>query len=52
MEAKAFLDAVPNTIEKYVFKVVSDYCDGGIPSKSDVKNWINKSLKLWGKYVR
>ena len=52
MEAEAFLRAIPSTIETYVFKVVSDYCDGGIPSKSDVGNWINKSLKLWGKYVR
>ncbi len=52
MEAETFLQTVPKNIEPYVFKVVSDYCDGGIPSKTDVGNWISKSLKLWGKYVR
>ena len=51
MEAETFLQTVPKNIETYVFKVVSDYCDGSVPSKADVGNWINKSLKLWGKYM-
>ena len=52
MEADAFLQALPKTIEAYVFKVVSDHLETAIPSKADVGDWINKSIKQWEKYVR
>ncbi len=52
MEAETFLQTMPKNIESYVFKIVSDHCDGSIPSKMDVGNWISKSLKFWGKYVK
>jgi len=52
LEADSFLETVPEGVKTYVFKIVSDHCDGTIPSKTDVGNWINKSLKLWGKYVK
>jgi len=50
MEAESFLETMPKGVKTYIFKVVSDHCDGSIPSKIDVGNWINKSLKFWGKY--
>lgn len=52
MEAESFLHTIPKDIETYVFKVVSDHLQTSIPSKADVGNWINKSIKQWEKYVR
>ena len=51
MEAETFLSTLPSTIERYVFKVVSDHLEATIPIKGDVGNWINKSIKQWGKYA-
>ena len=52
MEADTFLQTVPKTIKTYVFKVVSDHLEDTIPSKTDVGNWVTKSIKVWEKYVR
>ena len=52
MEADTFLQTVPNTIKPYVFKIVSDHLEDTIPSKTDVGNWVTKSIKVWEKYVR
>lgn len=41
-----------NTIKPYVFKIVSDHLEDTIPSKTDVGNWVTKSIKVWEKYVR
>lgn len=51
-EAETFLQTLPQNIEAYVFKVVSDHLETRIPSKADVGNWITKSMKAWEKYVR
>lgn len=52
MEAETFLQTLPQSIETYVFKVVSDHLEVSIPSKADVGNWINKSIKQWENYAR
>ncbi|WP_245391409.1 nucleoside phosphorylase [Sulfurospirillum barnesii] len=52
MEADTFLQTLPKNIEAYVLKVVSDHLEDVIPSKTDVGNWIGKSIKQWEKYVR
>lgn len=52
MEADTFLTCMPKGIRTYVFKVVSDHLDSAIPSKADVGNWINQSIKNWKNYVR
>lgn len=52
MEADTFVQTLPKHIETYVFKIVSDHLEEVIPSKADVGNWINKSIKQWEKYVR
>lgn len=51
-EAQTFLQALPTSIETYVFKIVSDHLEVSIPSKADVGNWIGKSIKQWEKYAR
>ena len=51
MEAQTFLEMIPEGIEKYVFKIVSDHLEPTIPSKADVSAWITKSIKYWSKYV-
>ncbi|MDD3324491.1 MAG: nucleoside phosphorylase [Sulfurospirillaceae bacterium] len=52
MEADTFLQTIPKSIQTYVFKIVSDHLEDTIPSKTDVGNWINKSIKVWEKYAR
>ncbi|MBN1839177.1 MAG: nucleoside phosphorylase [Campylobacterales bacterium] len=52
MEADTFIQILPKNIEAYVFKIVSDHLESSIPNKTDVGNWIGKSIKQWEKYVR
>ncbi|MDR1554394.1 MAG: nucleoside phosphorylase [Campylobacteraceae bacterium] len=51
-EGEAFLSSIPVGVEKYIFKVVSDYLDISIPTKSEVNLLIQKTLPLWSVYVR
>ncbi len=51
MEGETFLQTIPQTIKKYIFKVVSDHLEPTIPSKAEVGAWIAKSIKYWGHYV-
>lgn len=52
MEAKAFLQSIPQGVQSFIFKVVSDHLESTIPSKAGVGNWLNKSIKVWEKYAR
>jgi hypothetical protein len=51
-EGEAFLNSVPQDVEKYIFKVVCDHLDTTIPSKAKVSSLIQKTLPLWSIYVR
>ncbi|MFV0480451.1 MAG: nucleoside phosphorylase [Campylobacteraceae bacterium] len=52
MESSTFLESIPKEATKYIFKVVSDYCEDKIPSKNELNHWIKDSLKKWEKYAR
>jgi hypothetical protein len=51
-EAEAFLGAVADDVEKYIFKVVSDHLSADIPTKAKVSSLIQKTLPLWSIYAR
>ncbi|MDR2099570.1 MAG: nucleoside phosphorylase [Campylobacteraceae bacterium] len=50
-EGEAFLENVPDNVEKYIFKVVSDHLDARIPTKAEVSALLQKTLPLWSIYV-
>jgi hypothetical protein len=49
MESGAFLESM--SIEKYIFKIVSDYLEDKILSKAEAGALIQKSIPLWSRYV-
>ncbi|MDR2342127.1 MAG: nucleoside phosphorylase [Campylobacteraceae bacterium] len=51
-EGEAFLSAVPESIERYIFKVVSDHLDTTVPTKAKVSSLMQKTLPAWSVYVR
>jgi hypothetical protein len=51
-ESETFLKVMPNGVEKYVFKIVSDYLEPTIPSKAKVGELIQKSINLWSAYAK
>ncbi|MDR2790932.1 MAG: nucleoside phosphorylase [Campylobacteraceae bacterium] len=51
MEGEAFLNAVPQSMEKYIFKVVSDHLDTTVPTKAKTSALIQKTLASWSVYV-
>ncbi|MDR1975767.1 MAG: nucleoside phosphorylase [Campylobacteraceae bacterium] len=49
MESGAFLQS--GDVEKYIFKVVSDYLEDETPSKAKVGALIQKTIPMWSRYV-
>ncbi|MDR2342272.1 MAG: nucleoside phosphorylase [Campylobacteraceae bacterium] len=51
-EGEAFLSCIPQGVERYIFKVVSDHLNMTIPTKAKVSSLIQKTLPLWSVYVK
>jgi nucleoside phosphorylase len=51
-EGEAFLQSVPQEVNKYIFKVVSDHLDISIPTKAKISSLIQKTIPKWSVYAR
>ncbi|MDR3346227.1 MAG: nucleoside phosphorylase [Campylobacteraceae bacterium] len=51
-EGEAFLRTVPSSVEKYIFKVVSDHLNPTLFSKETLSSLMQKSLPLWSVYAK